>query len=209
LTTPPAGPPAGAATDLARLVDPIARFQEAFAEARERETADPTAAALATADAEGRPSVRVVLVKGVDDRGFRFFTNLESRKARELRENPRAALCFYWPAIARQARIEGTVEALPAAESDTYFASRGRDSQIGAWASRQSAPLASRELLEQRCARVSERYGAGPVPRPPFWGGFLLVPERIELWSGREHRLHDRLSFRRQDGGWSMERLYP
>jgi len=195
--------------DPAGGADPIAAFQRIFAQALARETGDPTAAALATADADGRPSVRMVLVKDVDRHGFRFFTNLGSRKARELELNPRAALCFHWPAVARQVRAEGSVEPLPAAESDAYFASRGRDSQIGAWASRQSAPLASRELLEERCARVAERYAGAPVPRPPFWGGFLLVPERIELWSGRDHRLHDRQLFERVDGGWSMERLYP
>ena len=190
-------------------VDPIAAFLRLFAEARQRETSDATAAALATADADGRPAVRIVLVKIVDERGFRFFTNLGSRKARELEENPRAALCFHWPVLARQVRVEGAVEPLPAEESDVYFASRGRDSQIGAWASRQSAPLLARELLEERCAQVAERYADAPVPRPPFWGGYLLVPERIELWSGREHRLHDRQLFRRQADGWSVERLYP
>jgi pyridoxamine 5'-phosphate oxidase len=189
--------------------DPIAAFQQLFAEAKQGETHDATAAALATADALGRPSVRMVLVKIVDERGFRFFTNLGSRKARELDENPRAALCFHWPTIARQVRVEGAVEPLPADESDAYFASRGRDSQIGAWASRQSAPLASRALLEERCARVAERYAESAVPRPPFWAGFLLVPEQIELWSGRDHRLHDRELFRRTATGWSLERLYP
>lgn len=191
------------------ITDPIARFRELFTAAAEREGADPTAAALATADAAGRPAVRMVLVKSVDDKGFRFFTNQGSRKARELLENPRAALCFWWPALAQQVRVEGAVEPLAAAESDAYFATRDRDSQIGAWASRQSSPLASREVLEERCARVAERYADGPVPRPPFWGGYLLVPQQIELWSGREHRLHDRVLFRRLDQGWSRERLYP
>lgn len=191
------------------ITDPLAHFRTLFAAAAERESADPTAAALATADASGCPAVRMVLVKGVDEKGFRFFTNLESRKARELEENPRAALCFWWPTLAQQVRVEGTVEPLAAAESDAYFATRARDSQIGAWASRQSSPLASREVLEERCARVAERYANGPVPRPPYWGGYLLVPEQIELWSGREHRLHDRLLFRRQERGWSRERLYP
>jgi pyridoxamine 5'-phosphate oxidase len=191
------------------ITDPIARFMVLFAAAVDGGGADPTAAALATADAAGRPAVRMVLVKGVDETGFRFFTNLGSRKARELQENPRAALCFWWPSLEQQVRVEGPVEPLADAEADAYFASRGRDSQIGAWASRQSAPLASRDVLEDRCARVAERYAGAPVPRPPFWGGYLLVPELIELWSGREHRLHDRLLFRRLDQGWSRERLYP
>ena len=197
------------AADEAANVDPIALFNELFAAARSSETADPTAAALATADRDGRPSVRVVLVKSVDQRGFRFFTNLGSRKAREIEENPRAALCFHWPTLVHQVRIEGAVEPLPAAESDAYFAERPRDSQIGAWASRQSAPLASRQLLEERVERASERFAGGPVPRPPFWGGFRLVPEVIEVWSGRDYRLHDRQLFRREGGRWSVERLYP
>jgi pyridoxamine 5'-phosphate oxidase len=153
--------------------------------------------------------VRVVLVKSFDERGFPFFTNLRSRKARELEENPRAALCFHWPVLVVQVRIEGAVEPLPAADNDAYFAARPRDSQIGAWASRQSEPLAARELLERRCAEVAERYAGGSVPRPPFWGGYLLVPETIEVWSGRQHRLHDRQLFRRRADGWSVEWLYP
>jgi len=189
--------------------DPIARFQELFAAARARETADATAAALATAGLDGAPSVRMVLVKEVDAHGFRFFTNLGSRKARELEENPRAALCFHWPTLQRQVRVEGPVEPLPGEEADAYFASRARESQIGAWASRQSATLSARAELEERCNRVAERYAGALVPRPPFWGGFLLVPERIEIWSGGEHRLHDRELFHRQATGWSMERLYP
>jgi len=189
--------------------DPIAAFHRLFAAAQAAGGADPTAAALATAAADGSPSVRIVLVKHVDEAGLRFFTNRGSRKARELADNPRAALCFWWPAIAWQFRAEGGVEPLPDADSDAYFSSRARDSQIGAWASRQSAPLASRDVLEERCAQVAARYADAPVPRPPFWGGYLLVPERIELWSGREHRLHDRWLYRRVAEGWSMERLYP
>jgi pyridoxamine 5'-phosphate oxidase len=189
--------------------DPIVAFHRLFAAARQQEAADPTAAALATADADGRPTARIVLVKHVDEAGFRFFTNRGSRKARELAENPRAALCFWWPTIGWQLRAEGGVEPLSDADSDAYFAGRARDSQIGAWASRQSAPLASRQLLEERCAQVAERYAGGPVPRPPFWGGYLLVPERIEAWSGRQHRLHDRWLYCRLAAGWSVERLYP
>jgi pyridoxamine 5'-phosphate oxidase len=190
-------------------LDPIARFRELFDAARARESNDPTAAALATADGAAQPSVRMVLVKIVDQRGFRFFTNLGSRKAHELEENPRAALCFHWPALERQVRAEGPVESLPAEESDAYFASRARDSQLGAWASRQSAPLASRAALEERVRLVAERFDGRPIPRPPFWGGYLLVPERIEVWSGGAHRLHDRELYARTDAGWSVERLFP
>lgn len=189
--------------------DPIVRFQQLFAEARAKESGDAAAAALATADGDGRPSVRIVLVKSVDPRGFPFYTNLGSRKARELEENPRAALCFHWQAIAQQVRAEGAVEPLPDDEADAYFAARPRESQLGAWASRQSAPLPSRETLEERVRLVGERFADGPVPRPPFWGGYRLVPERIEFWSGRDFRLHDRLLFALRDGRWARERLYP
>jgi len=195
--------------DRAAIDDPLARFQQLFAEAKEKEPFDATAAALATADGDGRPSVRVVLVKSTDAWGFRFFTNLRSRKARELEENPRAALCFHWASIQQQVRAEGTVAALPDEESDAYFASRPRESQLGAWASRQSAPLPSRATLEERIAQVAQRYEGAPVPRPPFWGGFRLVPEVVEFWSGREFRLHDRVLYRRADNGWEQERLYP
>lgn len=188
---------------------PLPRFQEAFALAQSRESADATAAALATADADGRPAVRMVLVKLVDEAGFRFFTNLTSRKARELESNPLAALCFHWPTIGQQVRIEGAVLPLPAAEADAYFAGRPRDSQLGAWASRQSAALASRHQLEQRLARARERFADQEVPRPPFWGGYLLVPESIEFWTAQEHRLHERELYRRGERGWSWERLYP
>jgi pyridoxamine 5'-phosphate oxidase len=189
--------------------DPIARFTALFSVAAERETADPTAAALGTADAGGRPSVRMVLVKGVDDAGFRFYTNLGSRKARELAANPHAALCFHWPALGRQVRVEGGVAPLPSAESDAYFASRPRDSQFGAWASRQSAPLAAPGELEERLRRVRERHSDGLVPRPPFWGGYLLAPERIEFWNAGEYRLHVRELYSRDAQGWRRERLYP
>ena len=189
--------------------DPLALFQDLFAAAAARESADPTAAALATADATGRPAVRMVLVKGVDAAGFRFFTNLESRKASELAVNPRAALCFWWPAIGRQVRVEGEVSRLDAAASDAYFASRPRESQIGAWASRQSSVLVSRDQLLAKVAEVAARYAEGEVPRPAFWAGYLLVPSEIEFWSAGDHRLHERERFRREGGGWTREWLYP
>ena len=189
--------------------DPLALFQDLFAAAAARESADPTAAALATADATGRPAVRMVLVKGVDEAGFRFFTNLESRKASELAANPRAALCFWWPTLGRQVRVEGDVTRLDDDASDAYFATRPRDSQLGAWASRQSAVLASREELLGRLAEATLRYGDRSVPRPPFWAGFLLAPQAIEFWSAGEHRLHERELFRREGGGWTREWLYP
>ena len=189
--------------------DPLALFRDLFAAAAARESADPTAAALATADAAGRPAVRMVLVKGVDEAGFRFFTNLESRKASELAANPRAALCFWWPTLARQVRVEGDVTRLDDDASDRYFATRPRDSQLGAWASRQSAVLVSREELLRRVAEAAARYGGRSVPRPPFWAGFLLAPQTIEFWSAGDHRLHERERFRREGDGWAREWLYP
>ena len=189
--------------------DPVARFQELFAVAATRESADATAAALATADASGRPAVRMVLVKGVDEAGFRFFTNLESRKAVELAENPRAALCFWWPGLGRQVRVEGDVTRLDEAASDAYFASRPRESQLGAWASLQSSVLGSREELLARVAETTARHEGRAVPRPPFWAGFLLAPRTIEFWSAGEHRLHERERFQRQGSGWTREWLYP
>jgi pyridoxamine 5'-phosphate oxidase len=189
--------------------DPIARVQALFEKAKTVEPHDATAMTLATADARGRPSARVVLLKGVDARGFVFFTNRESRKARELAENPFAALAIHWPASQQQVRAEGRIELTSDAESDAYFATRPRESQLGAWASQQSAPLASREELEARAAALAERY-PGPVPRPPHWGGYRLVPEMIELWFAGPGRLHDRFQYRHVgDGGWVMQRLNP
>ena len=188
--------------------NPITEFLNAIERAASRQV-DTAPAALATADASGQPSVRIVLLRGVDDRGFVFHTNYNSRKARELDANPRAALCFHWHTLEEQIRIEGSVERLPPSESDAYFARRPRGSQLGAWASNQSAPLPSRETLEEQYREVERRFGDGPVPRPPFWGGYRLVPSRIEFWFGRPDRLHDRLLYTRERDGWKIERLYP
>jgi pyridoxamine 5'-phosphate oxidase len=188
--------------------DPIVEFQNAVERATAHQV-DTAPVMLATADGEGRPSARMVLLRGVDSRGFVFHTNYNSRKGRELGENPQAALCFYWATLDEQIRIEGTVERLEPAESDAYFNQRPRGSQLGAWASAQSEPLASRETLEQEYRAIEERFASQPVPRPPFWGGFRLRPSRIEFWYGRPDRLHDRVVYSRRDGGWAIERLYP
>jgi pyridoxamine 5'-phosphate oxidase len=189
--------------------DPIARFLELQATAAPLEPEHATAATLATADLEGRPSARIVLVKSASPGGFVFYTNRESRKGRELDGNPWAALCFFWPSIVRQVRVEGPVEHLDDAESDAYFASRERGSQVGAWASRQSTPLPSREALEERVRHVEARFAGQPVPRPPFWGGYRLSPQRIEFWQGLESRLHDRLLYERDGHVWQTTRLAP
>jgi pyridoxamine 5'-phosphate oxidase len=188
--------------------NPITEFLSAVERATARGV-DTAPVALATADATGRPSVRMVLLRGADAHGFVFHTNYTSRKARELAENPHAAICVHWQAIEEQIRIEGTVERLDDRTSDDYFATRPRGSQIGAWASRQSATLGSREALEEEYRAVEQRFDGWPVPRPPFWGGFRLIPERIEFWFGRADRLHDRLLYLREGDGWRIERLYP
>jgi pyridoxamine 5'-phosphate oxidase len=189
-------------------INPITEFLSAVERAAAHKV-DTAPVALATADAEGRPSVRMVLLRGVDERGFSFFTNYNSRKARELTENPHAALCFHWVALDEQIRAEGRVERVPAEESDSYFAGRPRGSQLGAWASAQSEVLSAREVLEAKYREIEGRFEGGQVPRPPFWGGFRLVPKRIEFWYGRPDRLHDRLVYQRTADGWTIERLYP
>ena len=192
------------------MADPFALFAEWFAEAREKELNDAEAMAFATADARGRPSVRMVLLRRFGPEGFGFFTNLDSRKGAELAENPYGALAVHWKSLRRQVRAEGRVEQVCDAEADAYFAGRGRDSRIGSWASDQSRPLESRALFEARVEAMRQRFEGEDIPRPPRWSGFRLVPERIEFWSDRPHRLHERRLFTRQaDGSWSEGLLYP
>lgn len=191
------------------LHDPDALFEQWLAEAEKSEPNVPNAMALATADAQGRPSVRMVLLKGHDARGFVFYTNQDSRKGNDLAANAQAALLFHWKSQRRQVRIEGAVEPVSAAEADLYFATRSRDSQLGAWASEQSRPLDRRETFEARYEEVRARFDGGDVPRPPRWSGFRVVPERIEFWTDRAHRLHERRLFTRAGDGWSEGLLYP
>jgi len=189
--------------------DPFALFDAWFAEAKASEPNDPEAMALATADAAGNPSVRMVLLKGHGPDGFVFYTNSGSRKGNELAGNPNVALLFHWKSLRRQVRIEGVAEPVPAAEADAYYATRVRDSQLGAWASDQSRPLDRRETLEARFAEIAKRFEGQPVPRPPHWSGFRVVPRSIEFWSDGAHRLHERRLFVRHDSGWSEGLLYP
>jgi pyridoxamine 5'-phosphate oxidase len=188
--------------------DPITEFQNAIERARAHQV-DTAPVVLATSDAAGRPSARLVLLRGVDARGFVFFTNYNSRKGRELAGNPHAALCFYWASLDEQIRIEGRVERVTAEESDAYFAGRPHGSQLGAWASDQSNVLPSRESLEEKYREIERRFEGRTVERPAFWGGFRLTPVRIEFWYGRPDRLHDRVVYVRDGSAWRIERLYP
>jgi pyridoxamine 5'-phosphate oxidase len=189
--------------------DPIERFRASYARAQTSEVFDAARAALATTDARGVPSVRFVLVKRFDARGFCVFTHLGSRKAREMSANPRAALSFHWSSIGEQVRVEGSVEAVAESEADAYFAARPRGSQLGAWASEQSAILASRSELEARVAELELRFAERAVARPPFWGGFRIVPSAIEFWHDRADRLHDRVLYTRSERGWTTALLSP
>lgn len=189
-------------------IEPFAPFQRWLDEAWKGEP-NAHAMTLATTAPDGRPSARAVLLKGLDPRGFVFYTNLESRKSTELFANPHAALCFLWKSLNRQVRVEGPVEQVGDDEAEAYFASRPRDSQIGAWASEQSRPLESRAALERRVEEFSRRFGEGSVPRPAYWSGFRVVPQRVEFWQERPFRLHDRLLFIREGEGWRRERLFP
>lgn len=189
--------------------DPLRQFHRWLAEAEAAGIRAPEAMALATATRDGAPSVRMVLLKGADERGFAFFSGYESRKGRELTANPRAALLFSWDALGRQVRVEGTVARMSEAESDAYFASRPHASRLAAWASRQSEPVSDRTALESAVEEAEARFRGGDVPRPPEWGGYRLTPERYELWQHRDSRLHDRLAYERVDGRWTLRRLAP
>lgn len=197
--------------DFTEAGEPFALFQDWFAEATTSEQNDPNAMTLATVDASGLPDARMVLLKGLEPRGFVFYTNSESAKGLELAACMKAALVFHWKSLRRQVRVRGPVEQVTAEEADAYFASRPRDSRIGAWASKQSRPLESRFALEKAVAREATRFGLGEVPRPPHWNGYRVLPVQIEFWQDKPFRLHDRVTFRRDspEGGWMKDRLYP
>ena len=191
------------------MADPFALCDEWLGEARDAEINDPNAMALATADPDGQPHVRMVLLKGHGPEGFVFYTNEQSAKGKQLRENARASLLFHWKTLRRQVRIEGTVERVRHADADAYFATRSRDSQLGAWASDQSRPLDSRTTFERRFEETAKRFEGDDVPRPPHWGGYRVIADRIEFWSDRPHRLHERRLFTHKGNGWTEGLLYP
>jgi pyridoxamine 5'-phosphate oxidase len=197
--------------DFTEADEPLRLFAAWFEEAKNAEPSDPEAMALATVDADGLPNVRMVLLKGFDERGFVFYSNEDSQKGRELSANPKASLVFHWKSLRRQVRLRGRVEAVSVAEADAYFASRPRSSQIGAWASKQSSPLESRYAFEKAIALKAAQFAVGPVPRPPFWIGYRIMPAVMEFWHERPFRLHDRVEFRRATGeeAWTKTRLYP
>lgn len=189
--------------------DPFQQFERWFQEAQNAQVLEANAMSLATADSQGMPSVRVVLLKDVDRNGFTFYTNYESNKAKDLAENPRAAAVFFWRELERQVRISGSIEKIPTAVSQAYFHSRPRDSQIGALASRQSQTVDNRESLDQQFQSLREQYQDKDIPMPDYWGGYRIIPEQFEFWQGRSSRLHDRLRYRLSDGNWLIERLQP
>jgi pyridoxamine 5'-phosphate oxidase len=196
-------------SDFTEESEPYTLFAQWLADATESELNDPNALALATVDDEGLPNVRMVLLKGFDQDGFVFYTNYESQKGRELLGARKAAMCFHWKSLRRQVRIRGDIEPVTDAEADEYYASRPRGSRIGAWASKQSRPLESRFALEKAVAEYTAKFGLGDIPRPPHWSGFRLKPRAIEFWHDRKFRLHDRVEFKRTDGGWDKLRMYP
>lgn len=189
--------------------EPVALFNEWLRKAEGKEPVNPNACAVATADSRGRPSVRMVLLKGIDDRGFVFYTNSESQKGIEIAENPYVSLCFYWKSLGREVRVDGPVEKVSVEEADAYFASRDRSSQIGAWASKQSRPLEGRFELEKRIAKFTAKFHIGSIPRPEYWEGYRVKHERVEFWAEKRFRLHDRFVYSRTVEGWQTERLYP
>jgi len=209
-TTPIEHPSWLTSGDFTQADEPLRLFTNWLADASASEPRDPTAMTLATVDADGMPNARIVLLKGVDERGFVFFTNKESQKGRELDRQPKAALVFHWKSLNRQVRVRGTVESVSVADADAYFATRPKQAQIGAWASKQSSPLESRLAFEKAVALYAAKYAIGEVPRPPYWSGYRILPLVIEFWHDRPFRLHDRVEFRRDEAGaWRKTRLYP